>query len=193
MKRHGISSSCPAFTVANLHLDKAVPPSFEIGKAANIKHALLFCSRELPLCSCSVASNSEVELAATCLWALDSWIQITDSSGMILSEAQAEECMRLGRIHLKSDVSLAKTAFDAHVLRWKVRPKLHYLDHWFRAQVNLLNPRIFQCYGEEDLMGRVARLAAQVHRNVVGHRTLMRYCLLLSCRWHCRLAGNLRI
>ena len=86
MKKHGVSSSCPGFTVSNCHILPGQVASFEIGKAAQMKHVLVFCGHEMQLCSMSVVSNEEVEIAATSLWALVSWIEVLDSAGMILSE-----------------------------------------------------------------------------------------------------------
>jgi hypothetical protein len=102
---------------------------------------------------------------------------------MYLTQEQGDEAYKLGRTHLESYVKLTALAMASHALRWKVRPKMHYLDHCMRDVRCLLNPRFFQCFLEEDSMGRVARLSAQVHRTVVGTRTLMRYSILLAVRW----------
>ena len=184
MKKHGVYTTCPSFTPSNLNLERGKVAGFSIPGAAHIKHALFFCAEELKLASMYYGDSCiEVQRAASCLYSLVSWIQCLDKADMILTLEEVRLCQKLGRRFLRGVVKLAAVAIRSHVLRWKIRPKLHYLDHTMRELRNRLNPRFFQCFLEEDHIGRVSRLAAQVHRRQVGPRTLERYFLLLARRF----------
>ena len=83
--------------------------------------------------------------------------RIMYSSEMFLTDEQKQEFrdqfLKLGLafMHLRHDSHLR--SIDA----WQITPKVHVCMH-LPAQADLINPRFCQVYGEESLMGRVARL-----------------------------------
>ena len=53
-----------------------------------------------------------------------------------------------------------------------------------------MNPRTVQCYADEDMVGRVKRIAVACHGGSRGpERTLARYVILQGVRWSNRLAS----
>ena len=109
-----------------------------------------------------------------------------DSSGVFLEKPIIEQALKLSRLHLRCYKRLACLALADGILRWKIRPKHHFLDHTFREVALGFNPRAFQCFLDEDMMGRCARLAGMCHRALVAQRCMLRYFILLSHRWHLR-------
>ena len=83
--------------------------------------------------------------------------RIMYSSGMFFTDAQklefSEQFLKLGRAWMFLRHNCHTRGVDA----WQVRPKVHICMH-LPAQGDLINPRFCQCYAEESLMGRVARL-----------------------------------
>ena len=69
-------------------------------------------------------------------------------------------------------------------MRYKLRPKLHYLHHAIiDLQKTRLNPFFSTCFLDEDYMGKVKALSSKCHASTVVHRTLQRYLILLGQRW----------
>ena len=68
---------------------------------------------------------------------------------------------------------------------WKVRPKLHYFGHQILGQIaaSALNPRHVHCFSDEDMVGKIARIAKATHSSKTSLRTLQRWALLIAKRW----------
>ena len=66
---------------------------------------------------------------------------------------------------------------------WQIRPKVHYHQH-FAQQAKLINPRAVQCYAQESLIGRMAKLwrmnANGPYSPLVQETTLLRYWVALE-------------
>lgn len=179
--RHGLTSSCPMFTWKSCHADSFA--CFD-GKAAQIKMVILFLADEFALAvSSELCTNLEIQMAAACFWALAAWIHILDHAGIILTGEQKEACLKHGRMHLRIYKALALHAVECGARRWKIRPKMHYLDHTFREVSNGLNPRFFQCFLDEDFVGKMVGIAMRCHRSTVSFNLLRRYMVLLDKRW----------
>lgn len=177
----GLASSCPLFTQKSCH---AAHFGCYDGKAAQIKMMIFWLADEFALAvSSELCTDVEIQLAATCFWALAAWVHTLDHAGLLLTGAQVEACLHYGRVHLRTHKALALWAVQNKVRRWKVRPKMHYLDHTFREVSNGLNPRFFQCFLDEDFIGKVVSVAERCHRSTVAHNVLRRYMVLLDRRW----------
>eukprot|EP00959_Pyramimonas_sp_CCMP1952_P445797 9333608-Pyramimonas_sp.AAC.1 len=50
------------------------------------------------------------------------------------------------------------------------------------------NPRAVQAYLDEDFVGRTKRVASRCHGATFGHRSVLRYCILVGVRWWKELA-----
>ena len=178
---HGLMSSCPMFTYKSCHAETF---AFFDAKAAQIKMVLLFLADETALAvSSELHTDDEIALAAGCFCALAAWIHCLDHAGIILTDRQKSNCLHYGRVHLQMYKALALRAVETGAKRWKVRPKMHYLDHTMREVQSGLNPRFFQCFLDEDYIGKIIRIASRCHRSKISINVLRRYMVLLEQRW----------
>lgn len=89
-------------------------------------------------------------------WESSMWFRCRFSFRMVLNcpirlpvalSDQQRAAFKGGSTYLKSAMLIADLAVLNRVLRWKFRPKLHYLDHQFREMHEFgWNPRFFQCW-----------------------------------------------
>ena len=97
-----------------------------------------------------------------------------------------EACSDMKRNYLVLRTSLnllARRAFDKKVLRYHIRPKLHYMGHLIYHYLPR-NPRHMACYLDEDFISRTKRLAERCHPLYMSQQVTFRYavhmCLKLS-------------
>ena len=104
--------------------------------------------------------------------------QILYSSGTFLTAAQhadfTETLLSLGR-HWQLLRSISR---GQEVNAWQIRPKVHYCQH-LGKQSKLINPRAVQCYAQESLIVRMAKLwrtnANGPYGPTAQETTLLRY------------------
>lgn len=113
----------------------------------------------------------EVNYAATMFYAIAKFLHIIDNGPMFLSDKDAAACRHFGSLYLRASFAAAELCARHKILRWKFRPKSHYLDHQFLeiSQTNQ-NPRFFQCWLDEDFMGKMSNLAGKTHAGNVSLR-----------------------
>lgn len=100
-----------------------------------------------------------------------------------LTDAQAAEAQVKGRSMLKIWGFLARESLRLKTKMWKLRPKLHDIDHIFRRLSGCkLNPRRLSCLAPESFLGKIKRLAKHTHRGNVSKRTCQRYFSLMQLR-----------
>ena len=61
---------------------------------------------------------------------------------------------------------------------WKFAPKFHMWVHLCEDQAQLMNPRMFWCYGDEDLVGQAIEVSKSVHPSTVADTALYKWLLL---------------
>ena len=169
-----------ALTRANLSMDKS--QFVELGsvfKAAQIKCMVYFFTKRMLAVAGSIPHG---ELVAMCNWTLLRAINIFDSSGLLLTPADAAEASRCLDNHLMSWQVLSHR-FAEHRCYF-LRPKHHGLAHLAQSiKRNRLNPRSYQCYDEESFIGRVKRFCSKCHGRTASLRSIQRYLLLLGFRF----------
>ena len=78
-------------------------------------------------------------------------------------------------------------SFGRGEVSWWISPKVHYMQH-FEQQADLINPRYTQCYAEESLMGRIAKIwratAVGQYANIIQRAVLIRYLTVLVVSQH---------
>lgn len=94
--------------------------------------------------------------------------------------ARAQES---GRIFLLSFAAMARHYIDIGEARYKLRPKLHYIDHILENLTNRQNPRVLSNFLDEDFMGKIVKLARKQHRSCVISRTLQLYLVHVRRLW----------
>jgi hypothetical protein len=117
--------------------------------------------------------------------------KILDGAGMFLDD---DEVARIGDVSSMFLCCWQKLhEIDNHVTRWtwKIRPKMHALDHLVRSLTvhTRLNPKHMSCLMEENFLGKMKRIGKATRGGSalqMSVRTLQRYVLCMSLRWHRR-------
>ena len=128
--------------------------------------------------------NLEVSYAATMFHAIADFLWVIDRSPMFMNAVQTAAAYKAGRTYLKSAMLLADYCLARGIMRWKYRPKLHYLDHQIDELLDGWNPRFWQCWMDEDFMGKVASLAGHCHPRTCAYRA-MAYLRCLHVLFYC--------
>lgn len=68
------------------------------------------------------------------------------------------------------------------VALWHIVPKFHLWEHIADTVAPQLNPGYATCYADEDIVGRMAKLAKRSHRAAVARTLLGRWRTLLAFR-----------
>ena len=128
---------------------------------------------------------------ASLFWVLSQFVQTTDSAGRFLTPLEHSDVLRAGGMFTSGFARMAKYAFDSSECLWKVRPKLHYLEHHFLDSANI-NPRFVHAFGEEDFVGKMAHIGRGCSRMTMPRRVFHIYIyiyilLLPALRWYDRL------
>ncbi|CAK9024604.1 unnamed protein product [Durusdinium trenchii] len=85
--------------------------------------------------------------------------------------------------------ALAMEALSKGVLLWKVRPKVHRLDHICLDQAYRMNPLWISCYCDEDFVGKIKAMAVHASPRLLERQVLDRYSAFVCLRWQRRLQG----
>eukprot|EP00439_Symbiodinium_sp_Y106_P007909 s1159_g1.t1 len=94
--------------------------------------------------------------------------KILTSTGFYLNAEELKELQYYNFMYHSALNALAVEAMNNGQLLWKVRPKGHQLDHLVLDAARLMNPVQTSAYSEEDLVGRLKRLALQCHPRRLG-------------------------
>lgn len=126
-----------------------------------------------------VAKDPLLRQLALHTWSLARFVEIQDSSGLVLSEMEAVESSNLLFQYLRTAQSLAEHFWSRKQLLFKLRPKHHVL--WHQAwQVKLfkLNQNIHTCWGDESFLGRLKKVGRLCHgKTMASSRVFERYIL----------------
>jgi hypothetical protein len=108
--------------------------------------------------------------------------------GRFPTNAEAEEIAELAEDALLAHNWLTSKAIKVKKRLWKLLPKHHMLTHSCFDMAKAANPRAVHCYADEDMVGKVKKIAKACHGKTVGNRTLERYTIVVSLRWQRELA-----
>ena len=107
------------------------------------------------------------------------------SSGHFISDANKQQLNQHYSPFARHWQNLRHLSSNAGENLFKITPKVHYSLH-FVEQSQLLNPTSTQCYGEESLIGRVAKIwracASGPYHATIQQTTLNRYWVGLELR-----------
>ena len=127
-------------------------------------------------------SSVRSQTRATLFWSLAKFISITDCADRFLSDQEYADVQRTGNSFLTAYVRLAQMAHASGQCLWAVKPKLHYMCHHFEDA--RINPRYLHCFGDEDFVGKMARIGRACSRQTMSLRILQRYFMFVAMRWH---------
>ena len=84
--------------------------------------------------------------------------------------------------------NLARRAYDLSVLRYHIRPKLHFLGHLVYHFLPK-NPRHMACFLDEDFVARSKRLALKCHPVYMSQQVIFRYSVHICLKWNDLISG----
>ena len=99
------------------------------------------------------------------------------------SGLEQEDAALCGRLFLEKYVMLHTAAKERDWMLFKLRPKLHALDHLIDSiGITGFNPMRHSCFQDEDFLGKFKRTSVRCHGMSVQKRNLERYLPLLHLR-----------
>jgi hypothetical protein len=150
-------------------------------KASHVKLMLWWVSRKC--CEVADANPEDIDLQvlATCTWALQRCTEIQSEAGIVLTESEANESSRCLFTYNRSYAWLA-LRFEGVDFLFKVRPKNHYLEHmaFSLKELRLNQCKLFATHTDESFLGRIKSIACQVHGKTLTKRVFQRYILCLA-------------
>ena len=117
-------------------------------------------------------------LALAACQLLDRFYEIVKCESLYMSSAMQEELETLGTQFTSIYCRLSHWSFSQHLKIWKLAPKLHLFEHLVMQSMQFGNPAYWWTYADEDLVGRLIRIAHTVHPSTIAESML--------CKWaHC--------
>ena len=122
-----------------------------------------------------------VRILALCAYNLQRFIELQDSSGLVLSDEESEEAANCLQTHLRLYAVLADYYFKRRIMMFKIRCKSHYLWHT-ASEVRLwkLNQNLWHTFQEESFLGKLKAIGVKCHGRSCSLRMFQRYFLCLA-------------
>jgi hypothetical protein len=114
-------------------------------------------------------------LALGVIQSLVSFYELLDTSGEHLSSAEKEAFQNIGNNLGGMYARLSSLALSRGIKWWKCSQKTHQFMHLCLDQVVNGNPRMFWCYGDEDLVRIMMGVARSVHPRTLAISVLSKW------------------
>ena len=145
VKDEGLFLSCKRIKKQTLNWKSTTCPVL-FAKAADCTVILKYVSQKL-----QTQEPPEYEGMVACAWAAQAFSGCMAKGGVLLTQQERDTVVIAGTFFLKSYITLANSALEAHELLWKVRPKLHYLQHLVEGVARFSrNPFVGATFMDED-------------------------------------------
>ena len=175
--QHKIQCSMPQFSRAFFHMKKATSFPELRAKAHPCKMLLSYLADRVRVLAERNHENVW-KLLAACTYSIASLHSIMDHSDMFFDDDVCRQFYQHGTLFLASYMSLHSWAIDASAYMFNIIPKCHMMAHViFSIHEDRRNPKFYHCYGDEDFVGRIAKIGARVHPKSMAKRTLERYLI----------------
>ena len=118
-----------------------------------------------------------------CTWGVMKYFEVIMQGGKWLTAEECEAVRASTYTALFNYLALRSEAVQqGHFAMWRPKPKLHMIVHLVEDFIlpTHLNPRSVWCYGGEDFVGKMKKLAKACHRNSVVLGLIHRYLLQRS-------------
>ena len=180
----GVSTSQKRFTKSQLGYRKLNDAPKLQAKAFNCRVILAWLAH-LTLKWTEAGHNTDTDQAmAVCCWAIADFIYVIESSDRHLTTEQAARAAASGHKYLMSYSLLASLAVAQGSSMWPLKPKLHQFDHMLDdVERELLNPRHWWNFANEDFVGVIKRIAQKCSRKTISLVTLKKYMLWVALHW----------
>ena len=169
MKLISWGSSCAGYPILS-----------SVVKAAHTKILLFWCADV----TYHAAICAHSRLRNTCSWGMADFLLCLDVGEDIMNPELTHRAVRSAYTFAKTYQELSRTAELEGKALWKIRPKGHYFMHLVDScSASNRNPNSHHCFGEEDFMGVVTRIASGTHGATTMLRTLQRYMMFMALRF----------
>ena len=126
---------------------------------------------------------------STCMWGLAQYFHILSVGDRFFTQNEAKKLSEAGYTFLHMYSHLADLKLGSHL--WHIVPKFHHFQHLLDdALTDLGNPRFFTCFGDEDTVGQILRLAKAGHALTTVESALDKHALGLRARLGQRCAAG---
>ena len=181
LQRNKLKASVAQFSKSTLSLDDSIMlfPLLKI-KAACCEKVVLWLAEF----TSHDSATYHLRIRHMTVWALADFFKGMKEHGRFLDDDAVARMSRAGTMFLSGYQYLSTEACRAGVPRWNIVPKFHYFAHTVDdLHERRINPRVFWCFGDEDFVGRVAKIVSRTHRSKLSGRGIERYLSHLHMMW----------
>lgn len=112
------------------------------------------------------------------LWASNKAVSLMYAGNFFLTPGEKSSLEMLGFFFLKLYIRMANKAISEHKLLFRVRPKLHMLNHCFFSP-RRANPAAYSTWMDEDYLKKMGKVLNVVNYKTAPKRVLQRWSLSL--------------
>ena len=116
------------------------------------------------------------------------WDTICRQNGRFLPPECANRMAELTETILMCMNCLYTMSMDLGRRLYQLIPKIHMFAHLGYDFCFQANPRRVHAYSDEDLVGKIKRIAERCHAGTVAFRAVQRYAIMICIRWWLQLA-----
>ncbi|CAE7216894.1 unnamed protein product [Symbiodinium sp. CCMP2456] len=142
---------------------------------------------ELPEYRATVQNDEILRLILAASKAMGHVISTSLRAEYFMSPGHTETVLQSGYAFLMDYSALVSKCYDRALCLFKLRPKIHYLNHIFLriyeewlSEGFAVNPLAEATFMSEDFVGRAARVSRRVSTRAVAIKTLQRYIFLMK-------------
>ena len=169
-KAANLELSCKRIKKETLTWRRDMCPTLKT-KAADCSTILQFCAHKLE----SVALPKYGGVVA-CAWAANAFSRCLSHSGLFLTPEERQTAITTGDLFLMSYMSLATEAIQADEKYFKVRPKIHYLQHLLQQLQGVhRNPYYSSTFMDEDWIRHAIGLQRKMAHKTSPYNILRRF------------------
>ena len=122
---------------------------------------------------------SEYPSLVACVWAANTFSGCIMSGGVQLTQPERDTVYHAGMMFLETYVSLGHEALERGELYFKVRPKLHYLQHIIESVLyTQRKPRLGATYMDEDWVRHAMATTRMMSHRTCALNVLRRFCVI---------------
>jgi len=175
LKDHSLNYSIKRFTVKRLHRDtNSSYPFFNCKAAQTAPLVAWLADLMLQWTECCPPAEKETALiTANMLWGLSRYFWICKNGGRFFTPVERNEIHESGHTFLFMYSELRRLSHEKGTFLWQFIPKFHQYHHLILdAVADGCNPRFFHCFGDEDQVGRMLKIARASHATTVVFNTV---------------------
>ena len=168
------------FSAATMSMDSAHAKACFKAKARACAYVVEWLSEEITPYHVDSELN---QFRATCMWCYNGLFQLFREGRVILNPQEIQRTEFLIDCLLYSHNRLASAALNVCSLLWVLKPKHHYLfETKLHVRSTAFNPGAYWCFGDEDHVGVISKLALRCHKRTAVLQCIRRYMIRYRLR-----------